>query len=129
MPNYDYRCQQCGKRASIYQSYDEYGRVELACPACGSQDMKRLISRVRIAKSEDSRLDAMADPSGWGDIDENDPKSMARMMRKMGQEMGEEMPAEFDEVVDRLEAGESPEAIEHSMPDLGDMGGGFDDDF
>jgi len=129
MPTYDYRCQQCGKRASIHQSYDEYGQVELACPACGSQDMKRLINRVRIAKSEESRLDAMADPSGWGDIDENDPKSMARMMRKMGQEMGEEMPAEFDEVVDRLEAGESPEAIEENMPELGDMGGGFDDDF
>jgi hypothetical protein len=44
---------------------------------------------------------------------------MARMMRKMGDELGEEMPEEFDEVVGRLEAGESPEQIEESMPDLG----------
>jgi hypothetical protein len=49
---------------------------------------------------------------------------MAKMMRKMGQEMGEELPPEFDEVVDRLEAGEDPEAIEESMPDLG--GGDMD---
>ncbi len=46
------------------------------------------------------------------------------MMRKMGQELGEELPPEFDEVVDRLEAGENPEEIEESMPDLG--GGDMD---
>ena len=39
-------------------------------------------------------------------------------MRQMGQEMGEDMGEEFNEVVDRLEKGESPEAIEQSMPDL-----------
>jgi hypothetical protein len=40
-------------------------------------------------------------------------------MRKMGSELGEELPPEYDEVVDRLDAGESPEEIEKSMPDLG----------
>ena len=72
-------------------------------------------------------MDALADPSMLGDLDENDPKSMARWMRKMGSEVGEEMPPEFDEVIDRLESGQSPEEIESSMPDLGDsMGGGMD---
>jgi len=53
------------------------------------------------------------------------------MMRKMGNELGEEMPPEFDEVVDRLEKGQSPEEIEEALPDLGadSGGGGFDDDF
>jgi hypothetical protein len=37
----------------------------------------------------------------------------------MGGEMGEELPAEFDDVVDRLEAGQSPEEIESALPDLG----------
>jgi hypothetical protein len=52
---------------------------------------------------------------------------MAKMMRKMGQEMGEELPPEFEEVVDRMEAGEDPEDIEKSMPDLAgdDLGGDF----
>jgi len=51
------------------------------------------------------------------------------MMRKMGKEMGEEMPPEFDEVVDRLESGQSPEDIEKSIPDLGgtDSAGGDED--
>lgn len=119
MPTYDYRCESCGKRASIVQSYEEYGVEAVACPHCGSDQLQRLIQRVRFARSEEARLDSLADPGAWGDFDEEDPRSMARMMRKMGQEMGEELPDEFNEVVDRLEAGESPESIEESLPDLG----------
>ncbi len=119
MPTYEYRCRDCRKRVSIYQTYEEYGSVPVSCPNCSGHDLKRLINRVRIAKSEVSRLDDLSDPSAWGDIDENDPKSMARMMRKMSQEMGEDVPPEFDEVVDRLESGQSPDEIEESMPDLG----------
>ena len=119
MPTYEYRCESCGKRASIVQSYEEYGVEAVACPHCGSDQLQRLIQRVRFARSEESRLDSLADSSAWGDFDEEDPRSMARMMRKMGQEMGEELPDEFNEVVDRLESGESPESIEESLPDLG----------
>ena len=124
MPSYDYRCRNCGKHAVIFQTYEQYGQAEVECPHCRSADLQRLIGRVRIAKSEDARLDDLSDPGAWGDFDEDDPKSMARMMRKMGNELGEDMPAEFDEVVDRLEAGESPEDIEREMPDLG--GGDLD---
>ncbi len=61
---------------------------------------------------------------------EDDPKALGQMMKKMGREMGEEMPPEFDDVVDRLEAGQSPEEIESAMPDLGaETPGGGDDDF
>ncbi|NIM95500.1 MAG: zinc ribbon domain-containing protein [Anaerolineales bacterium] len=126
MPTYEYRCISCNKRVSIFQSYEAYGQEAVSCPNCGSEDLKRLISKVRVVRSEESRLESMADPSVWDGIDEDDPRTMARMMRQMGEEMGEEMPPEFDEVVDRLEAGESPEEIEKSMPDLG---GGDDMDF
>ncbi len=70
-------------------------------------------------------MESLADPSGWGDVDESDPKSMARMMKKMGSEMGEELGPEFNEVVDRLESGEDPESIESS---LGAAGGAGDTD-
>jgi len=125
MPVYEYRCGDCRQRVGIFQTYQEYGKKQVVCPNCGSQKLTRLISRVRIAKSEDARLEAMADPSNFGDLDENDPKSMAKFMKKMGSEMGEDLGPEFSEVVDRLESGEDPEAIEQSMPDLG--GGGDDD--
>jgi hypothetical protein len=77
-------------------------------------------------------MDDMTDPSMFGDLDENDPKSMARWMRRMSAETGEEMPEEFDEVIDRLERGQSPEEIEEAVPGLADdlgggTGGGMDD--
>jgi putative FmdB family regulatory protein len=130
MPTYEYRCPDCRKRVSIYQTYEDYGRVPVSCPKCGGGRLARLVSRVRIARSEDSRLDSLADPGDWGDVNEEDPRSLARMMRKMGSELGEDAPPEFDEVVGRLEAGESPEEIEETMPDLGGSpGGGSADDF
>ncbi len=51
----------------------------------------------------------------------------------MSSEVGEEMGPEFSEVVDRLEAGQSPDEIEKQLPDLGagagdDLGGGMLDD-
>ena len=57
-----------------------------------------------------------------GNIDENDPQSMARMMRKMGGEIGEDLGPEFNEVVDRLEAGEDPKSIESSLENDGPDG-------
>ena len=73
-------------------------------------------------------MDSMAsDFSGFEGL-EDDPKAMGHMMRKMGKEMGEDMPPEFDEVVDRLESGQSPEDIEKSNPDLGGGDPGSEDD-
>ena len=89
-----------------------------------------MISRVSFVRSEESRLDDLADPSMLDGLDEDDPKSIARWMRKMSSQVGEDMPSEFNEVIDRLESGQSPEEIEQAMPELagdGEMGGGMDD--
>ena len=52
-------------------------------------------------------MESLADPSKMGDVDENDPKSVARMMRKMGREFGDELGGEeFDEAIDEIERGE-----------------------
>jgi len=73
-------------------------------------------------------MDSMADEfSGFEGL-ENDPKAMGQMMRKMGKEMGEDLPPEFDDVVDRLESGQSPEEIESALPDLGGEAGSGDDE-
>ena len=68
-----------------------------------------------MLQSEDSRLDKFADSPELAAIDENDPRSLARMMRKMGHETGEDLGPEFEEMVGRLEAGEDPESIEASI--------------
>jgi len=63
-------------------------------------------------------MESMMDESALEGM-EDDPKALGKMMKKMGKEMGEELPPEFDDVVDRLEAGQSPEDIESAIPDLG----------
>jgi putative FmdB family regulatory protein len=127
MPVYEYKCESCRKRVSLFQSYAEYGVRQPACPLCGSSALTRIISRVRVAKSEETRMENLADPSAWGNVDENDPKSMARMMRRMSSEMGEDIGPDFHEAVDRLEAGENPDEIEQSIPGLGGASDAADD--
>ncbi len=120
MPNYDYRCNTCKRRVSIYSArFLSAEEMSPTCPRCGGTDLKRLIHRVGVLRSDESRADDLADPSAFGDLDESDPRSLGRFMRKMSRETGEDLGPEFDEVVGRLEAGENPESIEKSMPDLG----------
>ena len=121
MPDYPYTCQDCQKRFTIFLTYQEYDRAEISCPHCGSTNVSRRLGRVRFARSEESRLDSLTDPSQLAGI-EDDPRAMARLMKQMSSEMGEDPGPEFNEVVDRLEKGQSPEQIERDLPDLGDGG-------
>jgi putative FmdB family regulatory protein len=127
MPIYQYRCLNCKKRFEVFLSYQEYGVKSIACPTCASDQVQRRIGRIRVAKSEESRMDDLTDISGLEGL-ENDPRALGKMMRKMSNEMGEEVGPEFDEVVDRLESGQSPEDIEKAIPDLEGGGGNFGGD-
>lgn len=120
MPTYDFICNACSKRFDVFLTFSEYGVKAVQCAHCGSDDVRRRMTKVRIAKSMDSRMDSMEGDLSSLDGIEDDPRALGKMMRKMGSEMGEDLPAEFDEVVDRLEAGQSPEDIESALPDLGE---------
>jgi len=127
MPTYDFICNNCDQRFDVFLTFAEYGKKKVSCTNCKSKNVRRRMTKVRIAKSEDSRMASMADSfSGIEDMDD-DPQEMGRMMRKMGKEMGEELPPEFNEVVDRLEKGQSPEEIESAVPNLGDAAAGDDE--
>jgi putative FmdB family regulatory protein len=107
MPIYEYRCADCRRRASLlYQTFSAAAAATPTCPHCGSARLERLVSRVFQLKSEDAQLDDLADPSTFGDVDENDPKSVARWARRLGSQMGEDLGDDWDEMVDRLEAGD-----------------------
>ncbi len=120
MPTYDFICNTCEKRFEVFQTFSEYGKKTVHCTHCNSENVRRRMTKVRIAKSESSRIETATD--GLAGMEEigDDPKALARMMKKMGNEMGEDIPTEFNEVVDRLEAGQTPEEIESAMPVLGD---------
>ena len=84
------------------------------------------MSRFAVKKSEEDRLESLADPSRFGDLDENDPKSIARWARKMSGELGEDIGPEFDQAVDELESGQMPEGLDgEAGPESGgDFGSG-----
>lgn len=120
MPIYEYTCQDCHRRVSLlWRSFTDAESRQAVCPRCGGSNLTRLISRVAVLRSENSRLDSLTDPAVPGGLDEDDPKSLARLMRQMADETGEELGPEFEEVIGRLEAGEDPESIDRAMPDLG----------
>ncbi|MDI6699228.1 MAG: zinc ribbon domain-containing protein [Candidatus Saccharicenans sp.] len=100
MPVYEFRCRDC-RRKSSFLILSVKTPFEARCQHCGSLNLTRLISRVGILKSEESRLESLADPSKLGELDEKDPKSLARWMKKFGREMGEELGPDFDEEIDR----------------------------
>jgi putative FmdB family regulatory protein len=105
MPIYEYRCRKCAKKFSVL-TLRVSERVDAECPKCGEHAADRLMSRFAMPKSEESRLDALSDPSSLAGLDENDPRSVSRWMRKMGKEMGEDFSGEdFDEMMEDAETG------------------------
>jgi hypothetical protein len=67
--------------------------------------------------SEETRLERLADTSLLGGLDENDPKSMKKVMQKMGGLMGDDIGEDFDHMVE-----EAMEDAEAGEPDSGAAG-------
>ena len=123
MPVYNYRCQECRKKFEHRLTYTEYDTFLPVCPACGSKNIQRIIQPVRVATNDIARLSQMADPGNMAAL-EDDPRRLGKMMKDMREQVGaDDLPGEFDEVVDRLESGQSPSEIEQALPDLEDDAG------
>jgi putative FmdB family regulatory protein len=107
VPIYEYRCHTCRKRTSVFTR--SIGAPEQAtCEHCGSTETSRLISRVAVLRPGGDESDSF-DESSLSDVDENDPRSMARWVRKMSRQMGEPLDAEMEADLERMEAGEIPD--------------------
>jgi putative FmdB family regulatory protein len=119
MPIYEYLCQDCGK-VSSYIVLNIREAFHPQCKRCQSDRMNKLISRVARVRSEESRLESLADPAKLGDLDENDPASMARWMKRMGKEMGEDLGEDVDSMVDQ--------ALEEEITDRGEDTGPKDEE-
>ncbi|MEM7332086.1 MAG: FmdB family zinc ribbon protein [Chloroflexota bacterium] len=120
MPNYNYQCLDCQKSVRLFFSYADYGKLPAICPHCQSDKLKRQIGRIRIGRSEESRIDAFVDENALSKLDGDDPQALGQFMKKMSRDLGEDIGDDFNEVVDRLEKGETPEKIEKVMPELRD---------
>jgi putative FmdB family regulatory protein len=101
MPIYEYMCPTCqGRFQKLVRGFDD--PPGLACPRCNSLEVKRAVSRFATLKSEDARVEALADPSNFAGLDESDPRSIARWAKRLGKELGEDAGEDWDEVVDSM---------------------------
>ncbi len=120
MPIYEYGCLDCRKRSSLFVR-SMGTAVKAKCEHCGSKKVRRLISRVAAGRSSSGSPDGF-DESMLADIDENDPRSMAKFARRMRDEMGEDMGPDFDQAIEQMEAGEMPDDAADDGDDFPMMG-------
>ncbi len=144
MPVYEFYCPDChmifnflSKRINTEKQPD--------CPRCGREKLERQVSIFAISKNRKEEDDIMPDideskleqammsmASEIENIDENDPRQAAGLMKKLMSATGIEPGGAMEEAISRMEAGEDPDKIEEEMGDLldddelfqGMMGGG-----
>ena len=130
MPIYEYQCRGCRKKMSALVM-SRARENEVRCKHCGSADLERLWSRFSSPKSEDARLESLADPSALSGLDENDPRSVAKFMKKMGAEMGEDFGGDIEQAIEEEMSGGGPggglgDDADGMGGGMGGLGGGAD---
>lgn len=153
MPIYEYYSPDTNRIYSFYAKTLAQGRQVPRCPDRPGARMVKLVSAFSVAKRgkgdvpdaggpalgdsaggpDDARMEAAmgAMEREFSNIDENDPRAMARMMRRLSEVTGEKLDEPMEEAVRKLEEGADPESLEASMGEAfgdgpeGDMEDGF----
>jgi len=139
MPIYEYYCPD---NHTIYQFYAKtlaQGQTVPKCPHNPAFRMKKIVSAFAVTSggkgdekaeakkdsgaaagadsAEDARMEAAMGSMEreFSNIDENDPRAMARMMRRMSELTGEKIDGEMEEVVRKLEEGADPDSLEDQL--------------
>ena len=107
MPLYEYRCSGCRRRVTILIR-DSSGS-SITCPDCSSTELERVFSKFSVRKSEQAVYDdILSDSQLTGGLMHNDPRALAEWNKRMSQGTDEEIAPEYDEMLDRMKAGEMP---------------------
>ena len=101
MPIYEYQCLNCNCKFQLL-----IGMVtdpdEEACPKCQSKEIKRLVSRFARLRTEEDRLDQMADRfeklDELGDVD--DPAMIESFTKEIGDSMDDEMRQDMEQLIE-----------------------------
>ena len=111
MPVYEYRCEECQAESSVrFSSFAQAAAGAARCAACGSERVRRMVSRIVIGRGGGTPQAARADagaPRG------TDPRALAQQMRAAAE--GRSMGGDFQEVATRLASGEQSMSVESSL--------------
>ena len=148
MPIYEYRCNDCHRKVSIFfRSISAVG--DPRCPRCGGANLERLFSRV-VMRRGGSRDDIPGpsegaeggkgfddgmggdgyyddDPYGMGGMgslagmpdEDADPMELVRWTRQMSAQMGEPLDADLDQALTDIERGADPDEVMERLEEAG----------
>jgi len=122
MPLYEYRCNACRRKASVFFRSLSSVEEDPACPTCGVRGMTRLVSRFwsHRSRTTDTGWDHDWTDAGagfgdepYGDMfeEEGDPVEFARQTREMAAAFGEPLEPQLDTAMRRIESGADPEDV------------------
>ena len=131
MPIYEFYCERCNTIFNFYSKSITTNKQPI-CPQCKTMKLKRLLSSFSVLRessqgdSEESLpFDEQKMEKAVGmlaqeaqNINEDDPKQAAHLMRRLSEMAGLDMGKGMKEAMNRLEAGEDPEKIEQEMGDI-----------
>lgn len=106
MPIYEFRCDSCRRPFTIFtRSITSHSPA--SCQHCGSTQVSRIMSRVAVLRANEDLSSDL--PPGLDEVDENDPRSIARWVRRMSRQMDEPLEPQMEAELERMEAGEMPQ--------------------
>lgn len=131
MPIYEFYCADCHTVFNFFSRRVNTQKIP-GCPKCDRKQLERQVSIFAVSKGRKEEDD---DPLGdvdesqmekafmsmageMEDIDEDNPKQIARMMRKLYDATGLELGSGMEEAIRRMEAGDDPDKIEEEMGDI-----------
>lgn len=133
MPIYEFYCRDCH---TIYNFFARRVDTETIpkCPKGKRHRLRRQMSRFAISSGradtggpegpemdfDDEKMEqAMMQMAGeFDNVNEDDPRAMARMMRKLMDTTGMQMGSGMEEAIRRMEAGEDPDQVEEELGDV-----------
>ena len=132
MPIYEFYCPDCH---TIFKFFARRVNTQKrpSCPKCERSDLERRVSLFAISKGRkdgdsdepmpdmdesdiEKAMQAMA--GEMENLNEDDPRQAARVVRKLYDATGLHIGAGMEEAIRRMEAGEDPDKIEAEMGDV-----------
>lgn len=98
MPLFEFECVKC-KNISLHLMLKKDEFIPF-CKKCGSEELKKIISRVTIRLSKETRLKKMADPNLINGLEEDDPRAIKKFIGSMESVMDEGFDGNPEHIVD-----------------------------